>query len=82
MTLAGVIDAAGGATLPAVLLAGVPAQSTAFAQIRQTNPEAFLYGRIVTESLRIDADASVMGDELRSPGEMVTVATVRLEEEV
>lgn len=82
MTLAGVIDAAGGATLPAVLLAGVPAQSTAFSQIRQTNPEAFLYGRLMTESLRIDADASVMGDELRSPGEMVTVATVRLEEEV
>jgi hypothetical protein len=36
----------------------------------------------MTETLRVDASSSVRGDELRDPGEMVQISTVRIEEEV
>lgn len=83
-TLAGVIAQTEGATLPVVLLPAVKQQGSAPGTngVRMIDPERSLYGRILTDTLRIDSDANVRGDELRSPGEMVTVATVRIEEEV
>lgn len=46
------------------------------------DPERHLYGRIVVESLRVDSDPNVMGDEFRDPGEVVKIGNVRIEEEV
>lgn len=83
-TLAGVIASTAGAYLPVVLAAAVPQQASApgTAGIPILDPERHLYGRIVTESLRVDSDPNVMGDEFRDPGEVVKVGNVRIEEEV
>jgi len=42
-------------------------------------PPLMLYGRIVTESLRVD---TVQGDEYTNPGEVYRLARVRIEEEI
>ncbi len=83
-TLAGIIGTTQGATLPVVLLPAVKQQASAPGTngVRLIDPERSLYGRILTDTLRIDSDPAVMGDELRSPGEMVKVGSVRIEEEV
>jgi hypothetical protein len=83
-TLAGIIAQTDGAVLPVVLLPAIRQQSTApgTTGLQLLDPEAHLYGRILTETLRIDASSSVRGDELRDPGEVVQVSTVRIEEEV
>ena len=83
-TLAGIIASTSGAYLPVVLAPAVPQQSSApgTSGIPILDPERHLYGRIVTESLRVDADPSVRGDEFRDPGEVVKVGSVRIEEEV
>jgi hypothetical protein len=84
LTLAGVIRSTQGAVLPTVLISAVKQQTSSpgTAGIHLLNPEAHLYGRIATDSLRIDSDANIAGDELRDPGEVVTVGSVRFEEEV
>jgi hypothetical protein len=83
-TLAGIISTTQGATTPVVLLPAVKQQGSAPGTngIRMIDPERSMYGRILNDTLRIDADPAVMGDELRSPGEMVKVGSVRIEEEV
>jgi hypothetical protein len=83
-TLAGIIASTSGAYLPVVLAPAVPQQSSApgTTGIPILDPERHLYGRIVTETLRVDADPSVRGDEFRDPGEVVKVGSVVLEEEV
>lgn len=84
LTMGGIIDATQGATVPVVVAPAVPQQASAPGTngVRLLNPEASLYGRLMVETLRIDADANIMGDELRSPGEVVKVGSVRIEEEV
>jgi hypothetical protein len=83
-TLAGLIAQTGGAVLPVVVLPAIQQQASApgTTGLQLLNPEAHLYGRIVTETLRVDSDASVRGQELRDPGEMVQISTVIVEEEL
>jgi hypothetical protein len=83
-TLAGLIEQTDGAVLPVVVLPAIPQQSSApgTTGLQLLNPEAHLYGRILTETLRVDSDASVRGQELRDPGEVVQVSTVIVEEEL
>jgi hypothetical protein len=83
-TLAGLIAQTGGAVLPVVVLPAIQQQSSApgTTGLQLLNPEAHLYGRIMTETLRVDSDASVRGQELRDPGEMVQISTVIVEEEL
>jgi hypothetical protein len=83
-TLAGLIEQTDGAVLPVVVLPAIPQQSSApgTTGVQLLNPEAHLYGRILTETLRVDSDASVRGQELRDPGEVVQVSTVIVEEEL
>jgi len=83
-TLAGVIASTAGAYLPVVLAPSVPQQASSpgTAGIPILDPERHLYGRIVTETLRVDSDAAVRGDEFRDPGEMIKIGSVRVEEEV
>jgi hypothetical protein len=83
-TLAGIIAETDGAVLPVVLLPAIRQQSSApgTTGLQLLDPEAHLYGRVMTETLRVDASSSVRGDELRDPGEMVQISTVRIEEEV
>ena len=70
--------------IPVVVLPAVKQQSSApgTTGIQLLDPEASLYGRIVTQTLRVDSDASVRGQELRDPGEMVQISTVIVEEEL
>ena len=83
-TLAGVIQQTRGAYLPVVLAPAVPQQSSApgTVGIPILDPERHFHGRIVTETLRLDSDPNVMGHEFSSPGEMVKVSSVVIEEEV
>lgn len=83
-TLSGIISSTSGAYLPVVLAPSVPQQGSApgTAGIPILDPERHLYGRIVTETLRVDADPSVRGDEFRDPGEVVKIGSVVLEEEL
>jgi len=83
-TLAGLISQTGGAVLPVVVLPAIQQQASApgTTGLQLLNPEAHLYGRIMTETLRVDSDASVRGQELRDPGEMVQISTVIVEEEL
>jgi hypothetical protein len=83
-TLAGIIAQTEGAVLPVVVLPAIQQQASApgTTGIQLLNPEAHLYGRIMTETLRVDSDASVRGQELRDPGEMVQISTVIVEEEL
>jgi hypothetical protein len=84
LTLSGAIQTTQGATLPTVLLSAVKQQvsSPGTAGIKILNPLQTLYGRILTESLRVDSDANAMGNEFADPGEVVKVGSVRFEEEV
>jgi hypothetical protein len=83
-TLAGIIAQTEGAVLPVVVLPAIQQQASApgTTGLQLLNPEAHLYGRIVTETLRVDSDASVRGQELRDPGEVVQISTVIVEEEL
>jgi hypothetical protein len=84
LTLSGAIQTTQGATLPTVLLSAVKQQvsSPGTAGIKILNPLQTLYGRILTESLRVDSDANAMGNEFADPGEVVKVGSVRFEEEI
>ena len=83
-TLAGIISQTDGAVLPVVVLPAIRQQSSApgTTGLQLLDPEAHLYGRIMTETLRVDSDASVRGQELRDPGEVVQISTVIVEEEL
>ena len=83
-TLAGLIAQTGGAVLPVVVLPAIKQQTSApgTTGLQLLDPEAHLYGRVMTETLRVDSDASVRGQELRDPGEMVQISTVIVEEEL
>jgi hypothetical protein len=83
-TLAGIIAQTSGAVIPVVVLPAIKQQASApgTTGIQLLDPEASLYGRIVTQTLRVDSDASVRGQELRDPGEMVQISTVIVEEEL
>lgn len=83
-TLAGIIAQTEGAVLPVVVLPAIKQQGSApgTTGLQLLDPEAHLYGRILTETLRVDSDASVRGQELRDPGEVVQISTVIVEEEL
>jgi hypothetical protein len=72
---------ADGSAEPVVYVAYLPRVALNTAQM-VVHDDLHLYGRIVTESLRVDSDASVRGQELRDPGEMVQISTVIVEEEL
>lgn len=84
LSVAGIVTETGGATTPVVYVPAIPQQNAAPGTngIRLLNPEASLYGRILVDTLRLDADAGVMGSELASPGEVLQVGSVRIEQEV
>lgn len=84
LSVAGIVTETGGATTPVVYVPAIPQQNAAPGTngIRLLNPEASLYGRILVDTLRLDADAGVMGSELSSPGEVLQVGSVRIEQEV
>ena len=84
VSVAGIVTETGGATTPVIYVPAIPQQSSAPGTngIRLLNPEASLYGRILVDTLRLDADAGVMGSELSSPGEVLQVGSVRIEQEV
>lgn len=83
-TLAGLIAQVEGAVLPVVLLSAIKQQTVApgTTGLQLLDPQAYLYGRILTDTLRVDASSTTLGAELRDPGELVQVSTVRVEEEV
>ena len=78
-TLAGVFLEADGAALPGILCRALPqqaAQTTATAPIAIFDPDAWLYGRFMSEAARWD---NVLGDETRGPTGRMPV--IRFEEE-
>jgi hypothetical protein len=84
-TLAGIIREVEGATVPVVLVHGIAqlnAATTTTAPYSNWNPEAVTYGRIVTETLRVDSRPDVRGAELRDPSEVVQIGRVVVEAEV
>lgn len=84
LSVAGIVTETDGATTPVVYVPAIPQQNAAPGTngIRLLNPEASLYGRILVDTLRLDADAGVMGSELAAPGEVLQVGSVRIEQEV
>jgi hypothetical protein len=84
-TLAGLVRASDGATLPVALVHAIKqfsAAVTSSAPYAELHPEGVLYGRIVTESLRVDASSQAGGAEMTDTGELVTITRVVVEEEV
>ena len=83
-TLAGIVSRIG-ATVPIVLTTAVKqllAATTSTTPATYIDPRAFLYGRIIDDQIGIDANATVRGDELRDPGEVVTVRQITVSEEL
>jgi hypothetical protein len=77
-TVAGVVEQLQGAATPCVYLPAIPVLATSDEQ-SITNRHLMLYGRVLTESVRLD---NVLGDEWGAPGEVFRVGTLRIEEEV
>lgn len=78
-TLAGAFLEAGGAVVPGTLCRAFPQQSaatTSTTPISILDPEAFLYGRFMSESVRWD---NVIGNELQAP--LGRMPVLRFEEE-
>ena len=74
-----------GASCPIVVMPAVKkfsAATTTASPVTTYNPEAAFYGRVVTESLRVDSDATIAGQELNDPGEVVRGGRVVIEEEL
>lgn len=81
-TLAGILAEVEGATLPVVYLPAIrqfAAATTAGSPYRDLDPNGWLYGRILTETLRVD---NVLGHEQHADGQIVKVGQVRIEEEL
>lgn len=78
-TVLGLIEGLGGAATPVVYVMTVPQPEDSADVQFLTNRNTFLYGRIRSETLRLD---NVLGDEWGSPGEVFRVGTVRIEEEL
>lgn len=74
----GILDEVGGATVPVVYLPRIALPASSSTAVHITHPEHLLYGRIMTETLRMDAR---LGNEWANPGEVVRVGTVRMERE-
>lgn len=73
-----------GASYPIVVLPSVKAFSaatTTAAPYADYNPFAAFYGRCVTETIRVDSDAGIGGQELDDPSEVVRVGRCVFEEE-
>jgi hypothetical protein len=77
--VAGMYEFLAGAVTPVVYLPVIPYPSSGSAVANITNRATQLYGRVVTETLKMD---TVMGDEWTGPGEVIRMGTVRIEEEV
>lgn len=81
-TLGGILADVDGATVPIAYLPRIKQFVTATgaaAPAIELDPNAFLYGRAMVETLRVD---TVVGHELADPGELVRVGVVRIEEEL
>lgn len=74
----GMLDELGGATRTCLYVPRLALPATSSTATHITHPEHLLYGRIMTETLRMDA---VLGNEWANPGEVVRVGTVRMERE-
>jgi hypothetical protein len=74
----GMLEELGGATRTCIYVPRLALPATSATATHITHPEHMLYGRIRTETLRMD---SVLGDEWASPGEVLRVGTVRMERE-
>lgn len=72
----GLFDALQGACTPIVYLASLEVPSSSTDDISVTNRATFFYGRVRTETLKID---TVLGEEWTS--ELLRIGTVRIEEE-
>lgn len=78
-SMLGVLDQLGGAVTPCVYLPTLPVLSGATTTTTVVAPPLQLYGRIRSETLRMD---TVQGNEYANPGEVYRVARVRIEEEL
>jgi hypothetical protein len=78
-SMLGVLSQLGGAATPCVYLPRVPVVSGATTTTTINAPPLLLYGRIMTETLRMD---TIQGDEYERPGEVYRLARVRIEEEL
>lgn len=76
-SVGGLLSQVQGATLPVVYLAACPVPGTSSDVEHNTNRNAMLYGRVVSETVQSDV---VVGDEEKN--ELLRVNTMRLEEEV
>lgn len=74
----GMVEALRGSTTPVVYLSKVPMVGDVTTDTVQVNRNLFMLGRVVSDP-RID---TVAGNEFGSPGELVRIATVSVEEEV
>lgn len=79
VSMLGLLDELGGAVTPVVYLPSVQVMSGGTTVRQIVTPPLMLYGRIRTETLRVD---TVQGNEYDSPGEVYRVARVRIEEEL
>lgn len=75
-SLPGLMDSLQGATLPLVYLASFDVPTIVGDVVHVTDRRLLLYGRVMSESLRVD---NVLGDEGRT--ELLRVGTCRFEEE-
>jgi hypothetical protein len=78
-SMLGVLNQLGGAATPCVYLPRVPVVSGATTTTTINAPPLLMYGRIMTETLRMD---TIQGDEYERPGEVYRLARVRIEEEL
>ena len=78
-SMLGVIADLDGAVTPVVYLPSVLKLSGATTTYTIVAPPLMLYGRVMSETLRVD---TVQGDEYQNPGEVYRLARVRIEEEL
>lgn len=78
-SMLGLMSQLDGAATPVVYLPQVPVLSGATTVAHIVAPPLMLYGRIRTETLRMD---TVQGNEYENPGEVYRLARVRMEEEL
>jgi hypothetical protein len=81
-TLGGLIEATDGPVLPVVLCSAVAQQGsaiTAAAPVTILDPTLLMYGRFMTETLRLD---NLLGEPGKEPGPILKAASCRFEREV
>jgi hypothetical protein len=82
--LPGIFEEVGGAAVPVLLVntfGQISAATTATTPIQVTDPAALHFGRLMGETMRLEAAPNVVAEENRDPGEMFRVS-VEMEHEL